>query len=339
MRGLRVGVVGTGVMGADHARILDGQVHGAAVVAVADADRGRAQEVASGLAGARLYEPDELVTADDVDAVVVATADATHEHFVLACLAAGKPVLCEKPLAPGAAASARLVEAELRGGEPLVSVGFMRRFDPGYEELKAAVEAGVVGDPLLVHCVHRNAGPADAVTTPAAIVTGSVVHEIDVARWLLGEELATVSVRPIRTAGAAAGRTPVLVVLETASGAVVDVEAFVHAGYGYDVRCEVVGTEGAAALDPRPPTATWRAGKQVSVVPGDWRPRFADAYRRELQDWVTAVVTKTRPSAATAWDGYLAALACDAGVASAADGAVRPVEVPTRPAFYLGERN
>jgi len=331
---LRVGVVGTGIMGADHARILDRQTHGATVAAVADVDRSRAQAVASGLAAAQVRDPDQLVASDDVDAVVVASADATHEQFVLACLAAGKPVLCEKPLAPTSAASARLVEAELQGGEPLVSVGFMRRFDPGYEELKAAVDGGLVGDPLLVHCVHRNAAPTDVITPPAQIVTSSVVHEIDVARWLLGEELATVTVRPIRTAGAVPGRAPVLVTLETASGAVVDVEAYVHAGYGYDVRCEVVGTEGTAALDPRPPTVTWRAGQQASSVPADWRPRFADAYRRELQDWVTAVVTKTRPAAATAWDGYLAALTCDAGVASAADGTVRAVEVPERPAFY-----
>ena len=305
-----IGVIGVGVMGAEHVRRLAAEVEGAVVAAVADADPARARAAAA-TAGARSYdEPLELIRSDDVDAVVIASSDATHADFVLACLAQGKPVLCEKPLATTAEASLHVAGAEAAAGRRLVQVGFMRRFDPAYAALKRELDEGRLGGPLLMHCVHRNAS-APPTYTSEMLVTSSLTHEIDVIRWLTGEEIATVTLRAPRSSSRAHGiRDPQLAILETEGGVLVDVEVFVNAGYGYDIRCELVGEEGRASLPE-------------AVAPG-FVERFADAYRLELQDWVDALADGG-PTGPSAWDGYAASAVADACLASLADG--RPVDV------------
>jgi myo-inositol 2-dehydrogenase / D-chiro-inositol 1-dehydrogenase len=325
---LRVGIIGTGIMGADHARIIDGWVSGATVSALADVDVDRAALVAKGLSRARVVADGvDLIAASDVDAVVVASADPTHEAFVLRCLEMGKPVLCEKPLAPTAEAAARIVAADTSG---LVSVGFMRRFDPGFVELKAAIAEGAIGLPLVMHCVHRNV-VATPGTTGASVITNSAIHEIDEVRWLFDEEIVAVAARtPHRAARPAGAVDPLLLSLESASGLVTEVEVTVAAGYGYEVRGEVVGETGAIFLDAPPLTARRTGNQRREAIPEDWRPRFAEAYRLELQDWVTAVRAGTRSAAATAWDGYLANVVAAAAVAALASGTRVEVELPAR---------
>ena len=151
-----IGVIGAGVMGAEHVRRLAAEVEGADVVAVADADLARAEAAAAGAGGRAYADPLALIRSDDVEAVVIASSDATHAGFVLACLAEGKPVLCEKPLAPTAEASLLVAEAEAASGRRLVQVGFMRRFDPAYVAMKEELDSGRLGAPLMLHCVHRN---------------------------------------------------------------------------------------------------------------------------------------------------------------------------------------
>jgi myo-inositol 2-dehydrogenase/D-chiro-inositol 1-dehydrogenase len=319
---IRVGVIGTGMMGADHARRLDGSIAGAVVSAVADVDIGRASRVAGGLVDARVAaDALELIAADDVDAVVVASADETHEAFALACLAAGKPLLCEKPLAPTAPAALRILEAEQELDAPMISIGFMRRFDPGFVELKAALGAGSVGAPLVVHCIHRNAGAVAGVTA-AEVVTSSAIHEIDTARWLLDEEIVAITAHaPHHRRRPESAPDPLLVRIESESGTIVDVEVFVDASYGYDVRCEVVGETGAISLDAPGATTLRLGGRRSESLAADWRPRFSEAYRRELQDWVVAVRTGTPSGAANTRDGYLATVVAEAAVESLSTGA------------------
>src|SRR5215207_243085 len=308
---LAVGVVGAGIMGADHARTLAGAISGATLAGIADPDAARAGQVAAGVDGCRAYaDPVELIA--DVDAVVVASPDDTHEAYTLACLQAGRPVLCEKPLATTAEAALRLVRAEEATGRPLVQVGFMRRFDPGYRELKRLLDADELGGVLLVHCVHRN-GSAPATFGAEQLLTSSATHEIDAARWLLGEEVTEVTVHQPRSSGEAPAGVgdPLFVVLRTASGALVDVEVFVNARYGYDVRCEVVGERGTASLVPPAPVAVRRDGAERLAIPADWRSRFAAAYRHELQTWVDGVLAG-EVRGPTAWDGYVATAVAEA---------------------------
>ena len=293
------------------------------------ADAARAAAAARDAEGARVIaDPLALIADPEVDAVVVASYDATHEAFVLAALAAGKPVLCEKPLATTAEACLRVVEAELAAGRRLVHLGFMRRYDPGYGAIKARLDEGGVGDVLMIHCAHRNAAAPPGYTSEM-LITSSAVHEIDVARWLLGEEIVAATVRsPRATSQARDGlRDPQLVLLETASGVLIDVEVFANAQYGYDIRCEVVGETGTLTL-PAP----------VGPISADYRARFAPAYRDELRHWTGAISAGGPPAGPSAWDGYAAAAVVDACVASLHSGGRQEVRLAERPELYARTR-
>jgi myo-inositol 2-dehydrogenase/D-chiro-inositol 1-dehydrogenase len=315
-----VGVIGAGMMGADHVRTLTNGVPGAHVAAISDVDPGRAEAAAHGAGALAIAEPHALIADRAVDAVVVASSDATHEEFVVGCIAAGKPVLCEKPLATSADACLRVVEAEVAAGRRLVHLGFMRRFDPGYGVVKARLDEGGLGEILLLHCAHRNASSPPGFTSEM-LITSSAVHEIDIVRWLLDEEIVGATVRAARPTSQAANglRDPQLVLLETSAGVLVDVEVFVNAGYGYDIRCEVVGETGTVHL-----------GEQVEH---DFRARFATAYQRELEAWVGAVADGPGRGP-SAWDGYVASAVADACIASLASGVRADVRLAQRPALY-----
>jgi myo-inositol 2-dehydrogenase / D-chiro-inositol 1-dehydrogenase len=317
-----VGVIGAGVMGSAHVRTIAADVSGAEVVSVSDADAARAAIVSAEVPGCAVApDPFALIGDAAIDAVVIASSDETHEVFVRACLEVGKPVLCEKPLAATAEASLRVVEAEAQGGRRLVSVGFMRRHDPGYMALKDALGRGEAGDPLMVHCAHRNAA-VPAFFTSEMLITSSAIHEIDVARWLLGEEIVSATVHtPRSTSQAPDGlRDPQFVVLESETGVLVDIEVYVNAIRGYEIRCEVVGESGSLLLEERPLTP-------------DFRGRFAVAYQHELQAWVDAVAAGV-PFGPTAWDGYAANVVADACLESLSRGGSAEVRLPARPELY-----
>jgi myo-inositol 2-dehydrogenase/D-chiro-inositol 1-dehydrogenase len=167
------------------------------------------------------------------------------------------------------------------------------------------------------------------------IITDSAVHEIDIVRWLFDEEIvATRVLRPRRTSHAPADLyDPLIIVLEMANGVLVDDEVFVNAGYGYDIRGEIVGESGTAALADAAEATVTAAGQRASRVPVDWRDRFARAYDEELQDWLNAVAagTCTGPSA---WDGYAAAAVTDAAISALRTGQRAAVFMPERPDFY-----
>jgi myo-inositol 2-dehydrogenase/D-chiro-inositol 1-dehydrogenase len=301
-------------------------------VALSDPDLGRA-EAAAEAAGARRIVADGLTLIDDpdVDAVLVASPDPTHADFVLACLARGKPVLCEKPLAPRAEDCLRVVRAELELGRRLVQVGFMRRFDPFYGHLKDTLDSGACGQPLLLHCVHRNVSAPDWFTSEMA-VNNSAVHEVDIVRWLLAEEIEQVQV--IRSVPKRGGlpRDPILLLLRMASGVVADVEVFIHAAYGYDIRMEAVCEEGTIDLGRPQPPSIRKALAVSDAFPADWRGRFGDAYRLQLQSWVRSL--SGAPVGASAWDGYAATTVTDALVRSLQSGDAVSVTLEPRPDLY-----
>jgi myo-inositol 2-dehydrogenase/D-chiro-inositol 1-dehydrogenase len=331
---VRLGVIGTGIMGADHIDTLHRQVNGADVTMVADLDLGRARAVAAALPGVRATDDGLALIGDPaVDAVVVASADATHADLTMAAVRAGKPVMCEKPLAPTLPECRRVVQAELAavgaGGPSLVSVGFMRRFDPGYRELKSALEAGACGTPLLVHCVSRGVASGPGSTSESS-VTGSAVHELDTVPWLLDAPVVEVSWHaPRSTAAAPDMQDPQLLLLRTADGALTTVEVFLNAGYGYDIRCEVVGDRGTLALTNPARVVADADRRRATGYPADWRPWFADAYRIELQAFVDAVAAGRPSPLATARDGLTAGAVADAVITSMhQDGRRVPVEVP-----------
>jgi len=331
---VHVGVVGVGMIGQDHIRRLTRVLSGVDVVAVSDVDGERARAVADGLRDVAVHATGEQLVADDrVDAVVVCSWGETHEQYVLAAIAAGKPVFCEKPLATTQDACRRILAAETATGRRLVQVGYMRRYDAGYRALRAVVQGGSIGLPLLMHCTHRNAGvPAHYVAE--MMVSDTAVHEIDMVRWMFGEEIVAAQVlTPRRNRNGGELRDPLVLLLEMESGILVDVEISVNIRYGYDIRGEVVGEEGTAELGEPSPVRVRRAGTVAEPVPADWRERFVRAYDVELQEWVDAVAGdgELGPSS---WDGYAATAVSDAGLTALRTGERVPVSLGDRPALY-----
>jgi myo-inositol 2-dehydrogenase/D-chiro-inositol 1-dehydrogenase len=336
---LRVAVLGVGMMGADHVARLSRRTSGARVTVVSDAFTEKAEQVAGEVPGCRVVgDPLEAIADPEVDAVVIASPGQFHEAQVLACIERGIPVLCEKPLTLEAADSLAIVRAEdaftARTGRRLVQVGFMRRFDPEYAQLRALIASGEIGEPLVVHCAHRNAAVPPHFTSEM-MINDSVVHEVDVARFLLGEEIAAVTVlRPKASRHAVAGQSdPLLVLFEMASGRIVDVECFVSTGVAYEVRTEVVAEDGSAmiGLDQglvRQTGSPGGATRSTAIVPG-FRERFGLAYDIEVQRWVDAARRGTIDGPG-AWDGYAAQAVCSAGVEALRSGRRTEVRLEQR---------
>lgn len=331
-RRVRVGVVGTGRMGGAHVETLTRWVPGAEVISVFDLDTARAKALADGV-GARAASSAESVIEDDaVDAVLIAAPDPLHEPLALACLAVGKPTLLEKPIATSLQGARRVVDAEVAAGHRLLQLGFMRRFDPAYVALRAAVAGGVVGRPRAIHCLHRNV-EAHPTATSEGILVNSAIHEFDCAPWLVGDRVDAVTVFAPKVAAEALQDVQV-VVLEMAGGAVVTVEVSVNARYGYDVQTEVVGTAGTVSLTPPYGLSFRMDATDGRHVDDDFVGRFADAYRIELGAWVDGVRTGLLPGP-TAWDGYVANLVAFAAVDSLRSGARVEVLGAQRPALYV----
>jgi myo-inositol 2-dehydrogenase/D-chiro-inositol 1-dehydrogenase len=333
MSDLRIAVLGVGVMGADHVARITGRISNARVVVVNDYLTEKAEQVAASVPGARVVgDPLDAIAADDVDAVLLATPGPVHEKQLLACLDHRKPVLCEKPLTTDVETSLEVVRQEAEVGIPLIQVGFMRRFDPEYQQLKALIDGGELGQPLVMHCVHRN--PAVPPTFDSAmVVKDSLVHEVDVTRFLFSEEVVAVQiVRPTPNPGAPEGlQDPQIAIFETVSGRHVDVEVFVTTGVAYEVRTEVVGELGSATIGLDVGVVSKNSlGRWGGQISPRFRERFGLAYDIEVQRWVDAVRSGVNVAGPTAWDGYAAAAVCAAGVQSLETGERVTVQLADR---------
>jgi myo-inositol 2-dehydrogenase/D-chiro-inositol 1-dehydrogenase len=317
---IHIGVIGTGMIGQDHIRRLTDVVTGAEVVTVTDVDAALAREVAAGIGARALATGQDVINDPAVDAVVVTSWGPTHAEYVLAAIEAGKYVFCEKPLATTAADCLRVVEAEQAAGRRLVQVGFMRRYDAGYQTMKSALAD--LGPVLLMHCAHRNPTVPDSYHSDMAI-QDTAVHELDIIRWLLGEEIVAAQViAPKKTTRRFEHlQDPQLMLFETESGVRVDLEVFVNCQYGYDIRHETVCETGTVRL-PGP-----------AKVAQDWKQRFGAAFDTEFTEWVTSV-RDGRLVGPSAWDGYAVAVTSDATVEARRTGRVVSVQLKDRPAFY-----
>ncbi|GAB2784885.1 Gfo/Idh/MocA family protein [Streptomyces daliensis] len=335
---LGIAVIGTGKMGADHVRRVRDLISGARIAAVVDIDEARAAHLADGIDGCTAYtEPAAAMDDPAVDALIIASPGPAHEATLLDALARDLPVLCEKPLTPDAESALRVLEAEQRLGHRRIQVGFMRRFDPEHARLKRVLAGGELGRTLLLHCRHRNVSVHDYFTDEM-LITDSVVHEMDSARWLLEQEITAVTVlKPARSSlSPRVLSDPQLVLFETAGGALVDVEIFAASGFGYQVQAEAVCERGTARIGEGGGVGgvlTSAAGRWGGEIDQDYVTRFEEAYDREVRHWADAT-RRGETTGPTAWDGYAAAAVCEAGVRAQATGQRTEVTMIERPAFY-----
>jgi myo-inositol 2-dehydrogenase/D-chiro-inositol 1-dehydrogenase len=275
----------------------------------------------------------DLITRDDVDAVVIAAPGHTHADLVLTALAHHKFVFCEKPLATDLTDAREILNREVAIGKRMLQLGFMRQFDERYLALKAIIGSGKIGDIGLLTMSHRNPSVPDW-WTDELTVRDSFVHDIDVVRFLTGDEIASVHVRP---AGRPSGRFDyadhLVFTVRTNDGLMANVELSVAMEYGYEVTCDVVGVSGVASLEGGSVVRWSSSGARHNGVESDWRERFGPAYDAELTSWVNSTLrgVATGPSS---WDGFVAAHVAEAAYQSMVSGRETFVETVRRPEIY-----
>ena len=331
---VRIAVIGAGLMGADHARIVAEDLPGAQLQVVCDMDAGRAKRVADDLSAQDVAsDPEAVIARADVDAVIIASPDFTHAPLSLACIRAGKRVLCEKPLSQSVAECLAVMQAEQAAGARVLQLGFMRRYDQAYVEMKAALDQGRLGRALMMHNFHRNVATPAADFTGAMAITNSAPHEFDVVRHVLGTEYASIAAwQPKRSDALVA---PVFMVLETTDGQIVNIEINNNAAYGYDVRAELVGEAASVAMNHVAYTRLDQALTTGTAYETDWRGRYAEAYRRQNRAFLRFVQTGVYPEiASSAWDGYAASVVAETGARALQQGRKLPVEMIIKPEFY-----
>jgi inositol 2-dehydrogenase len=312
---LGVGVLGVGEMGRRHAENIRRLVPEARLVAVADVDASRAQRVAAELEIDDSFASLEAMLGHkDIDCVLIATPDKFHAKAIRTAAAAGKHILCEKPLATNLAdAHAALAEVDSHGIS--LQIGFMRRFDPAYAAAMQRVEAGEIGEPVIFKSIGRDKDvpplAAYQANVNGMVFYNNTIHDFDLARWLMRDEVVevqaytTVAIRPevAQYGDVVAG----VVNLKYARGAVGNVESFVQAIYGYVVRTEIVGSKGSivvGSIQQTPVTFLTTLGGTQTLA-DHFLTRFADAYLAEVRDFVQSVLHE-RPPRVSGEDGLRA---------------------------------
>lgn len=316
-----IGVIGVGLMGRRHAENLVHSVPEARLVAVADANGALAGRVALELAVSQCTV-DDLLAREDVRAVVIASPAATHDALAVAAVRAGKDVLVEKPIALTLEGADRAIAAA-REASARLQIGFQRRYDGATLEAHRLLRSGALGEPLLFKAVARDrVAPRGTPGSLARsdILTESAIHDLDLARWLVGDEVRAVRamVATVGDPSAAPAPNAALVELRFAHGALGSVETYRGAGYAYDIREEVVCAEGTVIVGgfAQSTLTVLRPGGRSDLAAG-FLERFADAYVAEVRDFVRGALER-RPPAVTAEDGRRAlAIALAADVAAA----------------------
>jgi len=331
---IRIAVIGAGLMGADHAKIVAEDLPSATLQVICDMDGERAKTIADTY-GARevATKPEEVIARSDVDAIIVASPDFTHAPLAKACIAAGKRVLCEKPLSQSSDECLEVMSAEEVAGSRHVMLGFMRRYDQSYVEMSAALKEGVLGRALMMHNFHRNVETPAADFTGAMAITNSAPHEFDVVRHVLGTEYTSITAHQPKRSDARVA--PVVMVLETLDGQLVTIEINNNAAYGYDVRAELVGELGSVTMNNVAFSRTDMMLSSATRYDADWRGRYHEAYVRQNRDFIRFVETGVFPEIASdCWDGYCAAKVAETGVVALSSGAKQSVSMIDQPAFY-----
>ncbi len=333
---LRVGVIGCGAMGRSHIERITNKTPGAVVAAVSDVFEESARKAAE-IAGnsCKVYTSGkDLINDPDIDAVVIVSPGFAHKDDLLEAIKAGKRVFCEKPLCTTAEDCRTVMEAEAASEKHLIQLGFMRRFHKGYIQIKDAISTGDYGEPLIIHCTHRNPAVPESYFTPMT-VHDTAIHEIDLFHWMVDDDFDTVQVITPKQTNLIHDkcRDPHIMIMKTKTGVTVDLEVFVNCLFGYDINCEVVCEKGALAMGKPMTPVIKTAGIQSSAVTMECYDLFKEAYDEELRSWVDNAPAGVIEGPNT-WDGYLAAVTADALIKAQKTGEIVKVESVEKPDFY-----
>ncbi len=333
---LQVGVIGCGAMGRSHIDRITNKIRGAAVSAVSDIyEEGarKAAEIAGN--GCKIYtDGRDLINDPNIDAVLIVSPGFAHKDALLEAVKAGKRIFCEKPLCTTAEDCKTVMEAEISSGRHLIQLGFMRRYHKGYIQIKDALRTGVYGEPLIIHCTHRNPAVPKSYVTPMT-VHDTAIHEIDLFHWMVNDDFDTVQVITPKQTRLIHDkcRDPHIMIMKTKTGVTIDLEVFVNCLFGYDINCEVVCEKGALSMGTPMMPVIKSAGLQSTAVTMECYDLFKDAYDEEIQNWVDCAETGIIEGPNT-WDGYLAAVTADALVKAQKSGKIVKVESTEKPDFY-----
>lgn len=328
---MRIAVLGAGRIGKIHGTNV-AQRPGVELVAVADPHRPSAEALAAAT-GAEVRDFDAAIESADVDAVIIGTPTTTHADFIEKAARAGKAIFCEKPVDLSSERIARCLEVVAAAGVPLM-IGFNRRFDPNFAELRRRLAAGAIGEVEMVTVISRDPSPPPAtyVASSGGIFRDMMIHDLDMARFLLlGDE--PVEVHAIGSAlvdpaiGAAGDVDTAAVMLKTAAGRICQISNSRRASYGYDQRIEVHGAKGmlrAGNVHKSTVEVATDGGFVIDPVQDFFLQRYAEAYRTELTTFVDCVEKGIAPSPSGA-DGLAAQRLADAATESWKTG--RPVRI------------
>ncbi len=304
--GIRIGLIGAGRMGMVYAHTLAFSVAEVDLVAIADADGQRAQEVAARYGAQHFYASHEaLLEQKDIQAVVIASPTGTHVDVVKAAAAAGKEIYCEKPLAMTLPGCDEAIAAAQRAGVRLM-VGFMRRFDAAYMLAKQKIDEGVIGTPVMFKSLGRDPKRTSLEfarrENSGGLILDMGIHDFDAARWLMGSDVYRVQAEggclvypELKDVG---DIDNAVVNLKFTSGAVGNIDVSRNAVYGYDIRTEVLGSEGGLLIGKDRQTDTLimtRQGVLHDTVPY-FMERFGDAYAREIREFVASIAEDREPA-------------------------------------------
>ena len=321
---VRFAILGAGRIGQVHARAV-ASTEGASLVAIADPMAAAAQRVADNY-GCEIRSIDAIAASDDVDAVAICTPTDTHATLIEQFARAGKAVFCEKPIDLDLERVKECLKTVSEENATLM-VGFNRRFDPDFMALKKAIDDGKIGDVEMVTISSRDPGapPAEYIKVSGGIFRDMTIHDFDVARWLLGEEIATVqaaaSVLTDPEIGKLGDYDSVNVILTTESGKQCTITNSRRATYGYDQRIEVLGSKGSVAAENMRGTNIVLADESGFHQPpllDFFMARYIAAYANEIAGFVAAV-SGTTATPTTGHDGMVALALADAALLSVAE--------------------
>lgn len=331
---IKVGVIGTGGMGARHAKNLARLVPEVELFALMDVDQQRVSALAAECGAARVFDDGlALIRDPEIEALVIASPDPTHADLALACLEEGKPVLCEKPLASTLEGAAALVNAEAAFGRRLIQLGFMRVYDPIHLDVEAVLKRGDLGRSLMFRGVHNNFMPGRE-RSIADVATNSAVHDFHSARWLMADEIKEVMARNIPIAADRPDSCRMLLVqLAFEKGGLGTIEVNADSGYGYEVMVEITGENGLVTSGNASSPVIRGEGVRSARIAPDWLERFEQAYIDEIRAW-SASLHEGRVIGPSAWDGYMSLAIAEATVRSVETGESAEIRNIDRPTIY-----